>query len=97
MPYRHVAPAALLFAALNSPLWAAEPAHDAATATVESKDAQASGPHKVCRTETATGSVMPRRVCRTVDPNDPAQARMERELDRVRERQIAGQQIMGQR
>jgi hypothetical protein len=50
---------------------------------------------KVCHMEVATGSVMPKRVCRTVSSDPTARLQEERELDRVRDRQQYGQS-MGQ-
>ena len=48
---------------------------------------------KVCHSEVATGSVMPKRVCRTVSTDPTERLRAERDLDRVRDRQQYGQQM----
>jgi hypothetical protein len=50
-------------------------------------EAQPEKPKKVCRMETGTGSVMPRRVCRTqeqIAADQEAARRMRQEMDRGR-------------
>ena len=42
----------------------------AAASSTPSEDSQAEKPKKVCRMETVTGSVMPKRVCRTAAQAD---------------------------
>src|SRR4029079_18535789 len=44
---------------------------------------------KVCRTETSTGSIMARRVCRTQSQIDRERAAMERDLEQQRTRDEA--------
>ena len=53
------------FAALLCASTAALAAGESAPAAGQSEDQQAEKPKKICRMETATGSVMPKRVCRT--------------------------------
>ena len=70
---------------------------DATAATEPAPDPDARPPivvegqkeKKVCRTETSTGSIMPRRVCRTQSQIDSERAAMERDLDEARTRDEA--------
>jgi invasion protein IalB len=48
-------------------------------------EAQQEKPKKVCRTETATGSVMPKRVCRTPEQVEAEQEAAQRTLDHNRD------------
>lgn len=64
---------------------AAEESAPSATQGVE--EAQAEKPKKVCRMETSTGSVMPKRVCRTpeqVTADQEAARRTREEMNRNR-------------
>ena len=72
MQFDRLVPAALLLclstpapvlAATSSAPAAVQPAGEAQPAG----DAQTAKPRKICRSETPTGSVRPRRVCRTVE------------------------------
>jgi hypothetical protein len=65
---------------------AAHATEEAAPAQTES-EAQADKPKKVCRMETTTGSVMPKRVCRTaeqVTADQEAARRTREEMNRNR-------------
>ena len=62
-------------------------AGDETTASTPTEEGQAEKPKKVCRMETGTGSVMPKRVCRTAEQAaaDAEAARRTREqMDRNR-------------
>jgi hypothetical protein len=52
---------------------------------------------KVCHMETATGSVMPKRICRTAAEQELAQRQADRDMDRIRDRQLSGDQTTGLR
>ena len=82
MTIRLAAPLALLTlfcanAAFAAPQDQANPEASAATETEAKQDKQ----RKVCRNETATGSVMPKRVCRTVAQMEEDQRNAERFRD----------------
>ena len=65
---------------------AAEDAAPTAAQTAEA-DAQPEKPKKICRMETATGSVMPKRVCRSpeqVAADQEAARHTRQEMDRAR-------------
>lgn len=85
MTIRLAAPLALIALSCAGPALAA--AHDAhAGQSAEQTPAEEAKPdkqRKVCRTETSTGSVMPRRVCRTVAQMEEEQ----RNAERFREQQ----------
>lgn len=55
----------------------------APTATPSDAPAQPEKPKKVCRMETGTGSVMPRRVCRTREQIEADHEAAERTRDRA--------------
>ena len=57
--------AAALFVSLPAVAYAA--ADSAPSSAQPSGEAQPAKPKKICRSETPTGSVRPRRVCRTVE------------------------------
>jgi hypothetical protein len=84
MPSIRLAAVALL---LCAPV-AAHAADDTAPSTAPSEgEAQAEKPKKVCRMETGTGSVMPKRVCRTpeqVEADQEAARRTREAMDRSR-------------
>ena len=85
MTIRLAAPLALIALCIAGPsLAAANDAHagHAAEQTSEA-DAKPAKPRRVCRTETATGSVMPKRVCRTAEQIEAD----ERNAERFREQQ----------
>lgn len=88
--------------AIAAPALATEP-HAAASGGASSPHAvaveggQNAKPRKVCKNEVATGSVMPKRVCRMVASDPAERLQQERDLDRIRERQQTGQSMMGQR
>lgn len=69
MTIRLAAPLALITLSFAAPAFAA--ANDAhaehAAQQTEQADAKPAKQRRVCRNETATGSVMPKRVCRTVE------------------------------
>ena len=74
--------AAALFLCLPA---AAHAAPDSAPTTQAQDEAQAEKPKKICRMETATGSVMPKRVCRTpeqVAADEEAARRTREQLNR---------------
>ena len=87
MIIRLAAPLALIALSCAGPGFAAAP--DAAHAAhAEGRTDQAPAPEtapakqrKVCRTETATGSVMPKRVCRTVAQIEQDERNVERFRD----------------
>ena len=83
MTIRFAAPLALLALSVAVPGFAA--ANQAAPAEQASEQAAAEDAkpkqRKICRTETATGSVMPKRVCRTVEQVEQDQRNAERFRD----------------
>ena len=97
MMLRFLAPAAALFCTFAVSAHAEPSTTPAPTATqgiVVQGQAEAKE-RKVCHMEVATGSVMPKRVCRTVSSDPTARVQEDRELDRIRDRQQYGQ-TMGQ-
>ena len=85
MTIRLAAPLALLIlscaASANAAANDAHPEHSGEQAPTE--EVKPEKQRKVCRTETATGSVMPKRVCRTVAQMEEEQ----RNAERFREQQ----------
>ena len=85
MTIRFAAPLALFalsvaapgFASANQDAPAGQSAEQATTA-----EAAPAKQRKICRTETATGSVMPKRVCRTVEQAEQDQRNAEQFRDR---------------
>jgi len=69
---------------------AAHAAGETTPAAAASEAAQADKPKKICRMETRTGSVMPKRVCRTPEQVEADQAAAHAALDDV-ERNRSGQ------
>jgi hypothetical protein len=64
---------------------AAHAAADSASSAQAEGEAQTEKPKKICRMETATGSVMPKRVCRTpeqVAADEEAARRTREQLNR---------------
>jgi hypothetical protein len=90
MSLRLAAPAALLFVALASPVAAIAPDTDGDHAKADSvaADAQSDKERKICKYEVATGSVMRKRVCRTVAEIEAAETERMRDLQRNNERQL---------
>ena len=87
MTIRLAAPFALIALSCAMPLAAAAPEADAhaghATQAAQADDdAKGDKSRKVCRTETRTGSNMPRRVCRTVAQMEEDERRAEQFRDR---------------
>jgi hypothetical protein len=86
MTIRLAAPLALLAfscagAALATPHEHAAAHDQAAPAATAEADAKPAKERKVCRSETATGSVMPKRVCRTAAQMEEEQRNAERFRD----------------
>ena len=69
---------------------AAHAAGETAPSAAPSEAAQPDRPKKICRMETRTGSVMPKRVCRTPEQAEADQAAAHAALDDV-ERNRSGQ------
>ena len=84
MTIRLAAPLALIALSCAAPAWAAaNDAHAEHTAQqTEQADAKPAKPRRVCRNETATGSVMPKRVCRTAEQIEADQRNAEQFRDR---------------
>lgn len=79
----HASAAALLLCAATAALAGDE----TSASSAQTEEGQAEKPKKVCRMETVTGSVMPKRVCRTAEQAaaDAEAARRTREqMDRNR-------------
>jgi len=78
------APLALIALSCGAPaLAAANDAHAGHTAQqTEQADAKPAKQRRVCRNETATGSVMPKRVCRTVEQMEEDERRAAEYRDR---------------
>jgi hypothetical protein len=81
MTIRFAAPLALIALSCAGPAVAAAHDHAPATPAAAEADAKQDKQRKVCRTETATGSVMPKRVCRTVAQIEEDQRNAERFRD----------------
>jgi hypothetical protein len=86
MTIRLAAPLALIAFVCAVPMAAAAPDGDAHTghateSTPTDDEAKADKTRKVCRTETRTGSNMPRRVCRTVAQMEDDERRAEQFRD----------------
>ena len=86
MTIRLAAPLALLALFYAGPALAAAPdapaGHTAQQTEQADADAKPAKQRRVCRTETATGSVMPKRVCRTAEQVDDDQRRAAEYRDR---------------
>ena len=85
MTIRLAAPLALLALSCAVPALAApgETGHgEHGTEQTATADAKSKKERRVCRTETATGSVMPKRVCRTVAQMEEDERRAEEYRDR---------------
>jgi len=87
MPIRFAAPLALLALVCAMPAHAAAPnaghgEHGAEQGDTAAADAKPAKTRRVCRNETATGSVMPKRVCRTVEQMEEDERRAEEFRDR---------------
>jgi hypothetical protein len=83
MIIRLAAPLALLALSVAGPaLAAADDAAPAEQPSEQAADAKPAKQRRVCRTETATGSVMPKRVCRTVEQIEEDQRRAAEYRDR---------------
>lgn len=83
MTIRLAAPFAFLALVLAAPTLAAASQGDHSSHTTAEAEAKPEKTRKVCRSETATGSVMPKRVCRTVAQMEQD----ERSAERFREQQ----------
>ena len=82
MTIRLAAPLALIALSCAGAAIAAPHDHtDPAAPSAAEADAKQDKQRKVCRTETATGSVMPKRVCRTVAQIEEDQRNAERFRD----------------
>jgi hypothetical protein len=84
MTIRLAAPLALLALSVAGPGFAAANQEAAAEQSAEQAapaDAAPAKQRKICRTETATGSVMPKRVCRTAEQVEQDQRNAERFRD----------------
>ena len=85
MTIRPAAPLALLALSCAVPAYAsaADGAHSGHTETQApaATDAKKSKERKICRSETATGSVMPKRVCRTAEQIEEDERNAERFRD----------------
>ena len=85
MTIRFAAPLALLALSCAVPAFAAaeDAAHgDHGSEPTAASDAKPKKERKVCRSETATGSVMPKRVCRTVAQMEEDERNAEQFRDR---------------
>ena len=84
MTIRLTAPLALIALSVASPAVAAtnDAAHAGHSPEQATADSKSDKQRKVCRTETATGSVMPKRVCRTVAEMEENERRAEEYRDR---------------
>ena len=87
MTLRFAAPLALLAFSCAAPALAAandaaHAGHSAGQHEQEQADAKPAKQRRVCRNETATGSVMPKRVCRTVEQIEEDERRAEEYRDR---------------
>ena len=85
MTIRFAAPLALLALSCAGPALAAANDHQAGEAAQSTgqTEAQPEKPRRVCRSETATGSVMRKRVCRTAEQVEAD----ERDAERFRDQQ----------
>jgi hypothetical protein len=110
MPIRRPAPLAALIFAFAIPAHAGAPEaqpQPTTTATNAATNGATNGivvqgqadpkQRKVCHTEVSTGSVMPKRTCRTVAEQELAQRQADRDMDRLRDRQLSGDQTTGLR
>src|SRR5690349_8918017 len=86
-------PLCLALASFAAPAFAGDPTDSAPAAGTNIVVKGEADPtmKKVCKNETATGSVMPKRVCRMVSTDPTVRLQEERDLDRIRERQQIGQ------
>lgn len=83
MTIRLAAPLALLALSCTVPAFAAagQASAENAQPSEQAADAKPDKQRKICRTETATGSVMPKRVCRTVEQIEEDERNAERFRD----------------
>ena len=95
MPIRFALPGALLLCAVAAPVAAAtdEPAQPPKSSNIVVDGKKDAKQKKVCETMNVTGSIMPKRVCRTVAESEQAQLDAQHEIDRMRDRQLSGQQV----
>ena len=83
MTIRLAAPFALIALSCAAPSFAAaNDPHAGHTAQPADADARPAKQRRVCRTETATGSVRPKRVCRTVEQIEEDERLAEQYRDR---------------
>src|SRR4051812_26642137 len=90
---RFALPAVIGLASLAAPAFAAEPqaASSAPAPNIVVQGEQDPKQRKVCKSEVATGSVMPKRVCRMVSTDPAVRLQEQRQIDIARERQQTGQ------